>query len=256
MENVIYNFAGRSALITGGASGMGAAAARIFAEAGAGVAIVDQNQIAAEAQARALGPNVIAIAGDVSDPAFCEHAVAQAVERFGRLHAVVNAAGIIARKSGLNTTDDEWLRVMAVNTNGVFFMSRAAARHMRAQGGGAVVNFGSIWGELGGKGALAYCASKGAVHQITRTFALELAREGVRFNCVCPGEVDTPMLRSAGRAVALTDAQASEIGERVVPMGRLAQPEEIARVVVFLCSDAASYVTGAMYYVDGAYSSI
>ncbi len=256
MENVTYNFAGRTALITGGASGMGAAAARIFAEAGAGVVIVDHNQSAAEAQARALGPNVIAIVGDVSDSAFCEHAVAQTVARFGRLHAVVNAAGVIARKSGLETTDDEWLRVMAVNTSGVFFMSRAAARHMRAQGGGAVVNFGSIWGELGGKGALAYCASKGAVHQITRTFALELAREGVRFNCVCPGEVDTPMLRSAGRAVALTDAQAADIGDRVVPMGRLAQPEEIARVVVFLCSDAASYVTGAMYFVDGAYSSI
>ena len=123
-------------------------------------------------------------------------------------------------------------------------------------GGGAVVNFGSIWGELGGKGALAYCASKGAVHQITRTFALEHAREGVRFNCVCPGEVDTPMLRAAGRAVPLTDVQAAEIGERVVPMGRLAQPQEIARVAVFLCSDAASYVTGGMYYVDGAYSTI
>lgn len=256
MENVTYNFAGRTALITGGASGMGAAAARIFAEAGAGVTIVDQNQIAAEAQARALGPNVIAIAGDVSDPVFCERAVAQAIARFGRVHAVVNAAGIIARKSGLDTSDEEWLRVMAVNTNGVFFMSRAAARHMRTQGGGAVVNFGSIWGELGGKGALAYCASKGAVHQITRTFALELAREGVRFNCVCPGEVDTPMLRVAGRVVALSDAQAAEIGERAVPMGRLAQPEEIAQVAVFLCSDAASYVTGAMYYADGAYSAI
>ncbi len=256
MENVTYNFAGRTALITGGASGMGAAAARIFAEAGASVIIVDQNQIAAEAHARALGPNVIALAGDVSDPVFCERAVAQAIARFGRVHAVVNAAGIIARKSGLDTSDEEWLRVMAVNTNGVFFMSRAAARHMRTQGGGAVVNFGSIWGELGGKGALAYCASKGAVHQITRTFALELAREGVRFNCVCPGEVDTPMLRAAGRAIALTDAQAAEIGERAVPMGRLAQPEEIARVAVFLCSDAASYVTGAMYYADGAYSTI
>lgn len=256
MKNVRFDFTGRTALVTGGASGMGAAIARIFAEAGANVVIVDLNQAAAEAAAQSLGANAIAISGDVSDPALCERAVAGAVSRFGGLHAVVNAAGIIARKTGLDTTDDEWLRAMGVNAGGVFFMSRAAARHMRTNGGGAVVNFGSIWGELGGKGALAYCASKGAVHQITRTFALELAREGVRFNCVCPGEVDTPMLRAAGRAVPLTDAQAAEIGERVVPMGRLAQPEEIARVAVFLCSDAASYVTGAMYYVDGAYSTI
>jgi NAD(P)-dependent dehydrogenase (short-subunit alcohol dehydrogenase family) len=145
---------------------------------------------------------------------------------------------------------------MAVNASGVFFMSRAAARHMAGAGGGAVVNFGSIWGELGGKGAFAYCASKGAVHQLTRAFALELGRDGVRFNCVCPGEVDTPMLRAAGRVVPMTDAEAAELGERMVPMGRLAQPDEIARVAVFLCSDAASYVTGAMYYVDGAYAAM
>jgi NAD(P)-dependent dehydrogenase (short-subunit alcohol dehydrogenase family) len=172
------------------------------------------------------------------------------------LHASVHAAGIIARKTGIETEDDIWRRVMTVNASGVFYMSRAAARHMRAHGGGSVVNFGSIWGELGGKGALAYCASKGAVHQITRTFALELARENVRFNCVCPGEVDTPMLRAAGREHPLTDAEAAAIGERVVPNGRLAKPEDIARTVLFLCSDEASYITGAMYYVDGGYSTI
>ncbi len=256
MKNVRFDFTGHTALVAGGASGMGASTARVFAEAGANVVIVDLNQRAADAAAQALGPTAMAISGDVSDAAFCEQAVAVAADRFGGLHAVVNAAGVITRKTGLETTDDEWLRVMAVNANGMFFLSRAAARHMRAHGGGAVVNFGSIWGELGGKGALAYCASKGAVHQITRTFALELAREGVRFNCVCPGEVDTPMLRSAGRSVPLTDAQAADIGERVVPLGRLAQPEEVARVAVFLCSDAASYVTGATYYVDGGYSTV
>jgi NAD(P)-dependent dehydrogenase (short-subunit alcohol dehydrogenase family) len=168
---------------------------------------------------------------------------------------VVNAAGIMIRKTGLDTTDNDWARMMAVNAGGVFHMSRAAARHMVAHGGGAVVNFGSIWGELGGRNAFAYCASKGAVHQITRAFALELARDGVRFNGVCPGEVDTPMLRAAGREVPMTDDEALAMGERVVPLGRLAQPEEIARVAVFLCSDAASYVTGTMYYVDGAYAT-
>ena len=253
MKNVKYDFSNSTAVVTGGASGMGAQVARLFAQAGADVVVVDANAALAAQTAEAIG--AIAMTGDVSDPEFCNRVVASTVERTGRLNAVVNAAGIIARKTGIETTDAEWQRAMAVNAGGVFYMGRAAARHMRAHGGGAVVNFGSIWGELGGPGALAYAASKGAVHQVTRTFALELAREGVRFNCVCPGEVDTPMLRAAGRAVPLSDLQAAEMGQRVVPMGRLAQPQEIAQVALFLCSDAASYMTGAMVYVDGGYST-
>jgi len=232
---------------------MGAQVARHFAAAGADVVIVDANAALAGQIAGEIGAT--AVIGDVSDAAFCDAAVAQAVARTGRLDAVVNAAGIIARKAGVDTLDADWERALAVNASGVFYLSRAAARHMRTHGGGAVVNFGSIWGELGGKGALAYAASKGAVQQVTRSFALELARDGVRFNCVCPGEVDTPMLRAAGRATPLTDDQAQEIADRVVPMGRLAQPQEIARVALFLCSDAASYMTGAMVYVDGGYST-
>jgi len=253
MHNVKFDFSNFTALVTGGASGMGAQVAHLFADAGADVVLVDANASLADQAAESMGAS--ALVGDVSDPEFCNRVVASTVERTGRLNAVVNAAGIIARKTGVETTDAEWQRAMAVNAGGVFYMGRAAARHMRAHGGGAVVNFGSIWGELGGPGALAYASSKGAVHQVTRTFALELAREGVRFNCVCPGEVDTPMLRAAGRSVPLSDAQALEMGQRVVPMGRLAQPQEIAQVVLFLCSDAASYMTGAMVYVDGGYST-
>jgi NAD(P)-dependent dehydrogenase (short-subunit alcohol dehydrogenase family) len=253
MNNVKFDFSDSTALVTGGASGMGAQVARLFAEAGADVVVVDANAALASQTAQAIGAT--AVVGDVSDPEFCNRVVADTVARTGRLNAVVNAAGIIARKTGIDTSDAEWQRAMAVNAGGVFYMSRAAGRHMRAHGGGAIVNFGSIWGELGGPGAQAYAASKGAVHQVTRTFALELARDGVRFNCVCPGEVDTPMLRAAGRTVPLSDAQAAEMGLRVVPMGRLALPHEIAQVAVFLCSDAASYMTGAMVYVDGGYST-
>ena len=247
------NLEGKATIVTGGASGMGAATARLFSEAGAHVIIVDRNEELAREHAARIGAT--ALAGDVSQSAFCEQAVAHAVGCHGRLDCVVNAAGIIARATGLETSDDDWRRVMAVNVDGVFFMCRAAIRQMKAQAKGAVVNFGSIWGELGGKGALAYAASKGAVHQITRTFAIEHARDGVRVNAVCPGEVDTPMLRAAGRAVPLTDQEVLELGDRVVPMGRLAQPEEIARLVLFLCSDEASYITGAMHYVDAGYSS-
>ena len=253
MKNVKFDFSNFTALVTGGASGMGAQVARLFAQAGADVFVVDTNAALAAQTAEAIG--AIAMVGDVSDPEFCNRVVADAVARTGRLDAVVNAAGTIARRTGIETSNEDWQRAMAVNAGGVFYMGRAAARHMRAHGGGVVVNFGSIWGELGGPGALAYASSKGAVHQVTRTFALELARDGVRFNCVCPGEVDTPMLRAAGRVVPLNDAQAAEMGQRVVPMGRLAQPQEIAQVAVFLCSDAASYMTGAMVYVDGGYST-
>ncbi len=246
-------FNSKSVLITGGASGMGAATAQLFVESGARVFIADRNAELARATASRLGAT--AIAGDVGDSAFCNSVVAHVVDTHGSLDCLVNAAGIIIRATGLDTTDEDWMRTLNVNVSGVFYMCRAAIRHMKHQGAGAIVNFGSIWGELSGKGALAYAASKGAVHQITRTFAIEHARDGVRVNGVCPGEVDTPMLRSAGRSVPLTDEQAAEMGARVVPMGRLAQPHEIGRMVLFLCSDHASYITGAMHYVDAGYSA-
>jgi NAD(P)-dependent dehydrogenase (short-subunit alcohol dehydrogenase family) len=252
-------FRGKTILVTGGASGMGAATASLFAQAGARVLIVDRDADLAGRTAADLGCE--AIIGDVSQSGFCDDAVARAAAA-GRLDGLVNAAGIILRATGLDTSDEDWRRTLDVNVSGVFYMCRAAIRQMKAQaadasgGRGAIVNFGSIWGELGGKGALAYAASKGAVHQITRTFAIEHARDGIRVNAVCPGEVDTPMLRAAGRAVPLTDEQAREMGERVVPMGRLAQPVEIARMVRFLCSDEASYITGAMHYVDAGYSAV
>ena len=254
--NISFN--NKTVLITGGASGMGAATAQLFAEAGAHIFIVDRNADLALQTARRLG--VTAIVGDVSQSAFCDAAVQQAADAHGRIDCVVNAAGIILRSSGLDTSDEEWQRTLNVNVSGVFYMCRAAIRQMKkqgagAQGAGAIVNFGSIWGELSGAGALAYAASKGAVHQITRTFAIEHARDGVRVNAVCPGEVDTPMLRTAGRAIH-TDAQAAAMGDRVVPMGRLAQPHEIARMVLFLCSEHAGYITGAMHYVDAGFSAV
>ena len=253
------SFHGKTLLVTGGASGMGAATARLFTESGARVFIIDRNGELAARAAAELGCE--ALVGDVSQPDFCESAVERAAAG-GRLDGLVNAAGIIIRATGLDTSDLDWQRTLDVNVSGVFFMCRAAIRRMLAQPPGpdgkrgAIVNFGSIWGELAGKGALAYAVSKGAVHQITRTFAIEHARDGIRVNAVCPGEVDTPMLRAAGRAVPLTDEQAREMGERVVPMGRLAQPAEIARMARFLCSDEASYITGAMHYVDGGYSTV
>lgn len=246
------DFTGKVALITGAASGMGAATARELAAAGGNVVVVDRNDELAGQVCDEIGAGAPVI-GDVSDSVFCDRVVTVAIGRYGRLDILINAAGIIVRADALNTSDEQWQRVMNVNVNGVFYMSRAAIPQMKKQGKGAIVNFGSIWGSVGAAGVVAYCASKGAVHQITRAMALDHVRDGIRINAVCPGEVNTPMLASAR-----SDPVTPELLQRVaasVPMGRLAKPVEIARVVLFLASDAAGYMTGAMINVDAGFTA-
>ncbi len=239
--------------ITGGASGMGAASARLFAARGATVVIIDRDRPGAERVASAIGaphPHC----GDVSDSSFCRSAIDNIVETHGRLDVLVNCAGTIHRADGIGTDDQQWRRVMGVNVDGVFFMSRAALLHMLAAGRGSIVNFGSIWGGVGSTGALAYCASKGAVHQLTRAMALDYATSGVRINAVAPGEVNTPMLASE-RPEPPSAADLQALADATIPMKRLAQPDEIAEVVVFLASDRASYMTGAIIPVDAGYTA-
>ncbi|MCA9942244.1 MAG: SDR family oxidoreductase [Anaerolineales bacterium] len=245
------DFANKIAIVTGGASGMGAATAREFVAAGAQVIIVDRNGALAAEVAQEIG--VETAVGDVSDPDFCQKVVDEAVGRYGRLDILVNAAGIIVRADALSTSNEQWQKVMNVNVSGIFYLSRAAVAVMKQQGKGVIVNFGSIWGGVGAAGVVAYCASKGAVHQLTRAMALDHVQDGIRINAVCPGEVNTPMLASE-RSEPVTE----EILQRIastVPMERLADPVEIARVVCFLASDDASYMTGAMVNVDAGYTA-
>ncbi len=245
------DFTDKIAIVTGGASGMGAATARELAVAGARVTIVDKNVVLATAFAEEIGVEVLI--GDVSDAAFCEEVVQAVVARYGRLDILINAAGIIVRADALGTSNEQWQRVMNVNVSGIFYLSRAAVAVMKPQGKGVIVNFGSIWGGVGAAGVVAYCASKGAVHQLTRAMALDHVKDGIRINAVCPGEVNTPMLASE-RSEPVT----AEILRRIastVPMERLADPVEIARVVLFLASDDASYMTGAMVNVDAGYTA-
>jgi NAD(P)-dependent dehydrogenase (short-subunit alcohol dehydrogenase family) len=244
---------GRAVIVTGGASGMGAATVRLLAAAGDQVVIVDRDEAAAAGVAAETGASVAT--GDVTDSSFCDRVVGETADRLGGLHVLVNAAGTIVRADAPGTDDAAWHRTMRVNVDGTFFMCRAAVRQMRAGGGGAIVNFGSIWGTVGGRGHVAYCASKGAIHQLTKALALDHAREGIRVNAVCPGEVDTPMLRSGGRAAPLGDGELRQIGEALIPLGRVAAPEEVARVAVFLASAAAGYMTGALVPVDGGYTT-
>ena len=246
-------FTSKVALVTGAASGMGAACARELAARGAHVLIVDRDAAGAREIAREIGapPPMV---GDVSDSSFCERAVDAALEHFARLDVLFNVAGIIVRADALGTTDAQWQQMLDVNVGGVFFMSRAAVRHMKQSRSGAIVNFGSIWGDVGAAGVLAYCASKGAVHQLTRAMALDHAEDGIRINAVCPGEVDTPMLRSA-RPVPPTPEDLRRLADATIPMKRLADPVEIARVAVFLASDDASYMTGSLVTVDAGYTA-
>jgi NAD(P)-dependent dehydrogenase (short-subunit alcohol dehydrogenase family) len=245
------DFTGKVAVITGGASGMGAATAREFRAAGAEAVIVDHNaELAAQVVDEIGGTAVI---GDVSDSVFCNMAVERVLKGYGRLDILVNAAGIIVRADALNTSDEQWQRVLNVNVNGVFFMSRAALGPMKKQGKGVIINFGSIWGEVGAAGVVAYCASKGAVHQMTRAMALDYVKDGIRINAICPGEVNTPMLASE-RSEPVTPEMMQRLAE-AVPLGRMAEPVEIARVVLFIASDAASYMTGAMITVDAGYTA-
>jgi len=246
------DFSGRVVIVTGAASGMGAATAREFAAAGAKVVIVDRNAQLAQQVAGEIGADT-PMTGDVSDSAFCDRVVGQTLALYRRLDVLVNAAGIIVRASGENTSDKEWSRIMGVNVNGVFFMCRAAIKAMKPRGGGSIVNFGSIWGDLGATGVAAYCASKGAVHNLTRALALDHAKDGIRINAVCPGEVNTPMLQSE-RKEPVTPELLQRIAESV-PMGRLAEPVEIANAVLFLASDKASYMTGSLVLVDAGFAA-
>lgn len=247
------DFSQQIVIITGAASGMGEATARMFAEAGAQVVLVDRNEEGAQRLAVEIGAGE-PLVGDVSDSAFCDHVVAETLARHGHVDVLINAAGIILRADAAHTSDEGWQRVMNVNVNGVFFMSRAAVVAMKSRGKGAIVNFGSIWGDVGAAGVVAYCASKGAVHQITRAMALDHALDGIRINAVCPGEVNTPMLAS-GRDKAPSAADLQALADATIPMKRLAQPDEIAGVVLFLASDAASYMTGSLVTVDAGYTA-
>jgi meso-butanediol dehydrogenase / (S,S)-butanediol dehydrogenase / diacetyl reductase len=244
---------GKVAIVTGGASGMGAATVRRLAAGGASVVAVDRN--AAGLLGVASGVAAVAtVAGDVSSSSFCDQLVESVSSEHGKLDVLVNAAGIIVRSPAHDTTDEDWRRIFSVNVDGVFYMSRAAVRVMLAQGSGAIVNFGSVWGDVGNAGHCAYAATKGAVHQLTRSMALEHARDGIRVNAVCPGEIRTPMLASE-RSSPMSEDDLQRLADETVPMGRLGEPEEVAEVVAFLASDAASYMTGSLVAVDAGYSA-
>jgi len=241
--------ADRIAIVTGGGSGIGKATAEVFAQEGANVIVGDLPESAGEEVARSMGGTFVAT--DVGDPQQVERLVRTAVDKFGRLDIMYNNAGIGQTAPLLEHSDELYAKTIRVDLDGVFWGLRYAGRVMVAQKRGAIVNTASVAGIRGSVGLSAYNAAKHGVVGLTRSAALEFAPAGVRVNCVCPGIVDTPLVaRAFGHSEAIRETM-----HRFHPLGRMAQPVEIAKCVLFLASDDASFVTGHALVVDGGVSA-
>ena len=244
---------GKRALITGGASGIGRATALLFAREGAAVAVADLDESKGQAVAQQIageGGRAVFVRCDVSQADDCQRAVRQTVEQLGGLDILFNNAGVIWRADVLGTSEGAWDHVMAVNVKSIFLLSKYAIPVMAQAGGGAIINTGSGWGLVGGRNAVSYCASKGAVVNMTRAMALDHGAQNIRVNCVCPGDTDTGMLRDEARQLgASEDKFLAEAAER--PLRRIGAPDDIAQAALYLASDASAFVTGATLVVDG-----
>jgi NAD(P)-dependent dehydrogenase (short-subunit alcohol dehydrogenase family) len=250
MMNILKD---KVALITGGASGIGCATALLFAQEGASVMVADINSKLGQSvveEIRSQGGRAQFTLCDVSVSEACHLAVNNTLQQFGRLDILFNNAGIIRRADVVETTEAEWDQVLAVNLKSIFLMSKYAVPVMAKAGGGVIINTSSGWGLKGGPKAVSYCASKGAVVNMTRAMAIDHGPQNIRVNCICPGDVDTPMLRH--EASQLGQPEAEFLAEAAIrPLRRYGQPLEIAQTVLYLASDASSYVTGIALLVDG-----
>ena len=244
--------AGKVALITGAAAGIGRAAAILFAREGAAVVIADINQSGQEVAEEIIrsGGRAIFEQVDVTRTADCQRVVERTLRELGTIDVLFNNAGIIRRASVVELNEEDWDRVMAVNLKSIFLMSRQVIPIMAKAGGGSIVNTASGWGLAGGPRAAAYCASKGAVVLLTKALAVDHGPQKIRVNCICPGDTDTSMLRNEAQQLgAREDVFLAESARR--PLGRIGKPAEIARAALYLASDASSFVTGTALVVDG-----
>lgn len=252
MADIKYDFRSKVALVTGGASLLGSTIVRAFHAAGAAVVIADLDEARGKVVADPLGDHVLFARTDVADDAQLAAVVAAAGKRFGGIDYLVNGA-VTFLDNGLASTREEWLRALSVNVASGAILARMVAPVMKARGGGAIVNFSSIAGKFANAGRILYPAAKAANRQITKNEALDLAADGIRVNCISPAWTWSDPLRN----LSGDDREAADrVGAPLHPLGRIAGPEEVANAVLWLCSDGASWVTGADIPVDGGYSML
>lgn len=242
-------------VITGATGGVGRTLVTLFAHEGARIMIADRDENSCKEvaeKARETGAEVAYFAGDLQDKHYCDQLIQTTVDTFGSVDILLNNAGIIPRGTIEETSDEMWSLAMDVNLNAVFFLSRAVIPHMKKRGGGAIVNTSSVWGTQPGPAHVAYCTSKGAVAALTKNLGRDCAPMKIRVNAVCPHEINTPMIRSGFERRGLDPDEAIEALNKSVPLGRIAEPEDIADVIAFLASDQSRYIAGETIDVTGA----
>lgn len=245
--------AGKVALITGAASGIGRATALLFAREGAAIAVADMNMD----HGQHVADEIIEAGGraffepmNVTRTVDCGRLVERAIREFGRIDILFNNAGITRRATVLDLSEEDWDRVMSVNVKSIYLLSREVIPHMQKAGGGTIINTSSGWGLVGGAKAVVYCASKGAVVLLTKAMAIDHGLQNIRVNCICPGDTDTDMLREEAQQLAVENSRfLADSAKR--PLGRVGTPAEIAQAALYLASEASSFVTGTALVVDG-----
>ncbi|MGC2694580.1 MAG: SDR family oxidoreductase [Candidatus Angelobacter sp.] len=241
---------GKVAIITGGGSGIGKAIAQAFVREGANVVIAGRDGKKLELATREIGAACLAITADVSKTAEVEKLMATTVEKFKRIDVLVNNAAVLLPGTAESLSEEDFDQTFNINVRGLWLISRAALPHIRAAGGGSIINIGSVLSTLGARNRVAYSASKGAVLAMTKAMALDHAAEKIRVNCICPGIVETEL-------VAKFNADENVRRQRLAmhPVGRFGQPEDVAGLAVFLASDESAWITGTAQTVDGGYSA-
>lgn len=249
----LLSLEGKVAVVTGAASGIGRGIARRLAEMGAAVAVLDIDAANGEETAksiRAQNGDAIFVRCDVRSDKDCKDAVQAVIEKFGRIDILCNNAGIAIRKDIVELQEAEWDLALDVTLKGIFLLSRHVVPHMIRGGGGSIVNTGSGWSLKGGPAAVSYCAAKGGVLNLTKAMAIDHGKHNIRVNCVCPGDVDTPLLRGECAQLGADPGEfMREAANR--PLPRVGTPEDVANAVLFLASDMAQWVTGTALVVDG-----